>query len=136
MRWAFSTLLSLGVPILVYLLLRRFPAAMPLKFYPVLVNASMLWVFGSSLLRPPSAVERMARLTEPNLSPAAVVYTRRVTCVWCVFFVANGGIALATALWASPEVWTLYNGCIAYVLMGLLFAVEYGVRQRVRARHG
>jgi hypothetical protein len=33
-----------------------------------------------------------------------------------------------TALWASPATWTLYNGLIAYVMMGLLFAGEYVVR--------
>ena len=129
-------MVSVALPVLVYGLLRAFPAAMPLKFYPVVINAGMLFTFGSSLWRPPTAVERMARLTEPNLPEAAVAYTRQVTRVWCGFFVLNGSLALATALWASPEIWALYNGCIAYLLMGVLFAVEYGVRRRVRARHG
>jgi uncharacterized membrane protein len=82
-------------------------------------------------------VERMARLTEPDLPPEAIGYTRKVTQVWCGFFVINGSIALGTAIWASPEVWTLYNGVIAYVLMGLLFGGEYLVRLRFkRAHHG
>ncbi len=111
-------------------------AALPLKLYPVLVNAAMLGFFGYSLVYPPSAVERFARLREPDLPARAVDYTRRVTRVWCVFFAVNGAIALATALWASPGVWSLYNGLIAYLLMGSLFAVEYCVRRRVqRASH-
>jgi uncharacterized membrane protein len=106
----------------------------PLKLYPVLVNAVMLGVFGYSLLSPPTVVERFARLREPELSPAGVAYTRRVTQVWCVFFIVNGSIALATALWASPKVWSLYNGLIAYLMMGVLFGSEYLVRLYVRRR--
>ena len=62
-------------------------------------------------------------------------YTRRVTQVWCGFFVFNGSLALLTALYASDGVWMLYNGLLAYVLMGILFAGEWLVRQRVRAVH-
>jgi uncharacterized membrane protein len=50
-------------------------------------------------------------------------------------FVLNGSLALYTAVAADIEVWALYNGVIAYVLMGLLFAGEYLVRRRVRRRH-
>lgn len=105
-----------------------------LRFYPVAVNAAMLVIFGLSLLHPPSLIERLARLQTPDLPAAGVVYTRRVTVVWCGFFVLNGAAALATALYASFEVWSLYNGLIAYLLMGLLFAGEYGVRRRAAWR--
>jgi len=110
-----------------------FNQALPLKLYPVLVNVVMLAVFATSLAFPPSAVERIARLTEPDLPPAGVAYTRRVTQVWCGFFVFNGLLALATALWASNRVWAFYNGLIAYVLIGALFGGEWLVRRRVRA---
>jgi uncharacterized membrane protein len=43
-------------------------------------------------------------------------------------------MALLTSLWASTEVWALYNGLIAYLLMALLFAGEWLVRQRVQRR--
>jgi uncharacterized membrane protein len=59
-----------------------------------------------------------------------------VTQVWCLFFLCNGGVALYTALYSSLAFWTLYNGLIAYVLMGLVFAIEYGVRQLVRRGNG
>lgn len=117
------------------LLTTVFNQALPLKLYPALVNAVMLAVFATSLVFPPTVIERIARMSEPDLPPHAVVYTRRVTQVWCVFFVINGGLALATALWASDQTWALYNGGIAYLLMGALFAIEWLVRQRVRAAH-
>lgn len=111
-------------------------AWMPLKLYPVLVNAVLLGVFGYSLIAPPSLIERFARMQQPDLPPHAVRYTQRVTQVWCVFFLMNGAIALATALWASPAVWSLYNGGIAYALMGCLFGGEYLVRLRVKRNNG
>ena len=114
-----------------------FNAALPLKLYPALVNALMLLLFGLSLRFPPSAIERIARLQDPKLPPEAIAYTRRVTQVWCGFFVLNGTLAAVTAFFASDRLWALYNGLIAYVLMGTLFAGEWLVRQRVKARmHG
>lgn len=102
-----------------------------LKVYPVVMNALMLGVFAFSLWQPPSMIERFARLREPDLPLQAIPYTRKVTIVWCVFFTVNGAIAAAT-LFASDQVWAIYNGFVAYVLMGLLFAGEYLVRQRIR----
>lgn len=107
-------------------------ALLPLKLYPVLVNVALLLVFVHSLHRPPTVIERLARLKEPRLPESGVRYTRKVTQVWAAFFVLNGGIALGTALYASEATWALYNGLIAYGLMGLLFAGEWLVRQRVR----
>ena len=106
----------------------------PLKLYPALVNLVMFALFASSLWRGPSVVERLARLREPHFPPAAVAYTRRVTQVWCGFFVVNGLLAAATALWASAGVWALYNGLLSYLAMGLLMGGEWLVRRRVRAR--
>ena len=109
-------------------------ALLPLKLYPVLVSATMLGAFAFSLIFPPSMVERIARLREPDLPAEAVGYTRCVTQVWCIFFVVNGFLALVTALWASPSIWALYNGLIAYLLMGLLLAGEYVVRCQFKRR--
>lgn len=112
--------------------------SLPLKLYPVLVSGVLLAVFGLSLRHPPSAIERIARMHEPDLPPEAVVYTRKVTMVWCMFFIGNGAIALATAMWGSDRIWALYNGLVSYVLMGILFVVELLVRRKVRnrIRHG
>ncbi len=109
-------------------------AMFPLKLYPVIVNAALLGVFAYSLIIPPSAIERIARMRDPHLPEQAVGYTRRVTQVWCVFFAVNGAIALYTALYASSALWSLYNGFVAYIFIGLLFAGEYCVRRRVMGR--
>lgn len=106
-----------------------------LLLYPAAVSFGLLLIFGRSLLVGQPVIERIARLSEPDLPPEGVRYTRRVTLVWCGFFVFNGAIAFAS-VFAPRSWWLLYNGCIAYVLMGLLFAAEYAVRRRVRRRNG
>lgn len=104
-----------------------------LKLIPVVINLACLAGFSLTLRHPPSMIERFARIQEPDLDAVAIAYTRRVTQVWCLFFLINGSIAFYTALFCSLHIWTLYNGLIAYLLMGLLFAVEYLVRLRVKA---
>jgi len=104
--------------------------------YPVLVNMVLLILFGASLSQPPTIIESLARLQDPDLPEAGVRYTRKVTQVWCLFFAVNGMIALSTVFLATQgfgrEWWLLYNGLIAYVLMGTLFAGELLVRRRVQ----
>lgn len=101
-----------------------------LRFYPALINLGFFIVFVSSLFSPPPIIERLARLQHPDLPKKGIRYTRKVTQVWCVFFLINGSIAVATAIWCSFSCWSLYNGLIAYLLMGLLMGVEYLVRIR------
>ncbi|AJJ10878.1 putative membrane protein [Yersinia rohdei] len=103
-----------------------------LLFYPVVVNILLLTLFSYSLFRPPSIIERLARLTEPELSPLAVAYTRKVTLVWCVFFVINGTLALATCLYGDMHLWALYNGGLSYLLIGSLMGLEWIIRKRVQ----
>lgn len=107
-----------------------------LKMYPVLVNGGLLAIFASSLRNPPTIAERIARLRRPNLPQVAVAYTRKVTQAWCIFFVGNALVALWTALWWPDQAWFIYNGVIAYVLVGVLFAAEWLVRQRVLHGYG
>lgn len=104
-------------------------------FYPVWVNAGLLLVFLASLWCKPAVITRVALLMEGALSQKAVAYTEKVTWVWVVFFFFNGAISLATAVHGDIEIWTLYNGFISYVLIGLLFVIEWSVRRVVKNRH-
>ncbi len=126
-----NTLLLMVVIALVAVVTLATGSVAGLKVYPVVMNALMLGVFAFSLWQPPTMIERFARMREPDLPAQAIPYTRKVTLVWCAFFTVNGAIAAAT-LFASDKVWAIYNGLVAYVLMGLLFAGEYLVRQRIR----
>jgi uncharacterized membrane protein len=95
-----------------------------LRLYPSLVNLGLLIAFGATLVHGPSMIEKFARLGNPDLPPGAVRHTRRVTQVWCVFFLLNGAFSAYTALYWSRASWSLYNGAIAYVLIGVLLIAE------------
>lgn len=105
-----------------------------LRFYPVLINLGMLYTFLLSLYYPPSAIERLARLTDPNMGEAGVRYTKKLTKAWCVFFLVNGSIACYTALFSSYEVWAWYNGFLAYIAIGLMFVIEFPIRLYVKRK--
>jgi len=104
------------------------------RYYPVIVNMLMFCLFYSSLWQKESMIERFARLQEPDLPDFAVVYTRKVTKVWCLFFMINGSAALITCF-MPLAVWTLYNGLISYLLAGSLFACEWLFRSYVKRKH-
>jgi uncharacterized membrane protein len=76
-------------------------------------------------------VERLARLTTPDLPPRGVRYTRRVTQVWCLFFIVNAALTTLTILHGDLALWSLYNGLISYVLIGVLMGGEWLVRRHV-----
>lgn len=113
--------------------------AFVLKFYPVLVNAGLLVFFGVTLFRGPSLVFRLATFSDRRILQSADSfyverYCNRVTLAWCIFFVLNGLVALWTVLFADERIWSLYNGLIAYILMGIFFILEYGIRKMKQER--
>lgn len=134
-RGGMEAVLSGALLILLGVLLWWSQAELSVRLYPVIVNASLLLWFGWSLFRPPTIIERIARATEPELPDHAITYTRNVTIVWCLFFFINGLAALYTSLYSSLQIWTLYNGLIAYLLMGALLVIEYLIRRRTRQQH-
>lgn len=105
-----------------------------LRWYPSLICGLLLATFGLSLKFGPPLIERIARVTEPDLPPVAVRYTRKVTWVWVVFFALNGTASALLAAWGPLSWWTFYNGILAYSVMGALFIGEWVLRQRLRRR--
>lgn len=101
-----------------------------LKFYPVLMSLGTLAVFAWTLKFPPSMIERFARLHEPDLPESGVRWTRKVTQIWCGFFVINALFAFLTVVIGNDTWWALYNGFISYVFMGVLLLGEFILRKR------
>ena len=107
------------------------------KFYPVLVSVSLLAFFAFTLIKPPSFAFRMASLADKSLAdlpsrPAVERYCTKVTLVWCVFFAVNASVATLTVFMESDKAWALYNGLISYILIGVIFTVEFLVRKMVQ----
>ncbi|WP_179402105.1 hypothetical protein [Burkholderia guangdongensis] len=110
---------------------------MLLRLYPAFVSAGLLAAFGVTLYRGPSMIEKFARTRARDPSTAVVRYTRRVTQIWCAFFVLNGAFSVYTAMCWSRAAWSLYNGAIVYALIGALLVGEWIWRQWfVMPRHG
>lgn len=101
--------------------------------YPIFVSLTFFTVFTYSLVYPPTVIERLARLEHPDLPAKGVAYTRKVTMTWSIFFLLNAAISLFTVWYGDLRVWSLYNGVVFYILMGLLMAGEMLVRRKVRA---
>jgi uncharacterized membrane protein len=128
-------LAALGLSATCIVVLLATDAHLAVKAYPITINLGLASVFAYSLFFPPCIIERFARLIEPNLNDRGVRYTRNVTLIWICFFLVNSVISGWLALYASLEHWTLYNGLIAYILVGILFAGELAVRQFVKKGH-
>ena len=110
-----------------------------LKLYPVCISGIFLAAFGYTLFSPPSMVFRFAimmdRRIPGSLAESRVkIYCRRVTVIWCAFFVLNGSLAFVTVLSDNDILWSIYNGGLSYLLMGMLFAGEYIVRRFVNKK--
>lgn len=102
-----------------------------LLYYPLVVNLLLFGLFAGSLLTRMSLIERIARWRDASLPASAVRYTRRVTQLWCVFFIVNGAISLVTCLSGDITLWATWNGLLSYICMGCLMAGEWLVRRWV-----
>ncbi|MBR4490807.1 hypothetical protein IKP13_09265 [bacterium] len=121
-----------------------------LKLYSPAINLILLVFFGSTLFYGPNIIFRFATLTDKSIRGSlkekrVETYCRKVTYAWCIFFILNGTAAALTVFaetifGLTPEeadkVWSLYNGGISYILMGILFAVEFIVRKFVDKKNG
>ena len=116
--------LPLGFAALAIVLVALADEHMAAKAYPVAMNLAAAATFAISLIRPPSLIERFARIRKPVLPDGAVPYCRNLTMIWAGWLVVNAAVAAALGAWASLEAWTLWTGVFSYIGSGLLFFGE------------
>ena len=104
-----------------------------LKYYPPICNLFIFCVFFFSLFSKETIIQKIAGACGDKLEKPAFEYTRKITYVWCIFTFINFLISIWT-IFQSDKVWILYNGFISYILVGLLFGIEYVVRITLRKR--
>ena len=98
---------------------------------PVCMNLGLAWFFGHTLAPGREAlVTRFARLEHGQPDPQMVVYTRRLTGVWTLFFLAMAIVSVALAASGAREAWVWFTAAGNYLCVGALFAIEYGYRRR------
>ncbi len=105
------------------------------QLYPVFINYTLCGIFSYSLRCPPSIIEIVARIQYTKFPEKAILYTCKVTKVWAIFFLINGSIALFTTFFTSMSIWMLYNGFIAYILIGIIFIIEYYYRLTIQNKY-
>jgi len=106
-------------------------------FVPALVNGAMLIAFARTLVRGPSIVETFARLRHPELLPGRAPYLRRGDRGVVRVLRREHRVSLVLAVHGSLATWTLYNGLIAYLIVGLLLGAERVYRYwRFRGSYG
>lgn len=133
-NWQITNWLMIATPILLGVLILSQGSQVGL-YYPVAINLGLLLIFFASLLMPPSIVQRIAEKIEKRaLDSVGIRYTAYVTRAWCVFFMVNGLISALLAWYQMMDLWTLYNGLIAYVLIGALLAGERVLRHRFQRK--
>lgn len=113
-----------------------------LKAYSVVINSALLVLFASSLAIKPNICFKFACLGDRRVAGSSYegqvrAYCKKVTIVWCAFFIINGSVAAFTTFYnfgsarLNNTIWAAYNCAISYVLMGTLFAIELIVRHKV-----
>lgn len=105
-----------------------------LKFYPPICNLFIFSIFFFSLFAKETVVQKIAKIQEGVLSESALIYTRRVTYVWAIFTFLNFLISIWT-IFQTDKIWMLYNGLVSYLLVGIVFGIEYLIRIRLKRRN-
>lgn len=107
------------------------------RAYPLVLDLLVLSVFFFSFFTRRPLVERFARWSvQGDLPAAAIAYTHRVNWLWVIVMAGISLGAAYTLAYTSLAVWSLFNGFIAYVIMGVTFGLEYLVRMRLRRKWG
>jgi len=97
-----------------------------LRLVPALVLLWLAFFFGRTLRAGAvPLIERVARIGKPALSNALCRYTRRLTALWCGFFIAAAIVAVAMQLRFQQS--SLGVGASA----AAFFVGEYWLRQRL-----
>ncbi|MDB5957035.1 hypothetical protein [Ramlibacter sp.] len=90
-----------------------------------------LALFFGRTLRPghEALITRIARVSEPGLPPQLVLYTRRLTAVWCAYFVLAALLGLGAPRAAA------WSGMLVWSGTALLFLGEHWLRPHLFPAH-
>ncbi len=96
------------------------------RWFSVLVLGWLAYFFGRTLREPEvPLIERIARVSEPELPPPLQRYTRRLTALWSAYFV----VAALLTMTASPS--SFSTGTWVWAGSAVLFVGEHWLRPRL-----
>jgi uncharacterized membrane protein len=76
-------------------------------------------------------ITTLAARVHREFTPAMVVYTRKVTIAWTLYFIVMAAISLALFAWAPFDTWALFANLLTPIALVLMFGGEYGLRYRL-----
>ena len=107
-----------------------------LRYYPVAMSLAFAGFFLWSLRTATPLIERFAAFrNNEEFAPHARYYMRQLTKIWAVLLAVNGVVATYTACCVTLESWTLYNGAISYIVLGVFTLIELVVRHFYKKKH-
>ena len=127
--WQRVSWIALSLVFLIYFLVGLKELA---YLYPVFINLLFCIIFFLSL-RSEAIITQIARKYEEIrggiLDSKAISYTRNLTKIWILFFIINGLISFCLIFLEDKIYWTIYCGVVSYILIGILFIVEFLYRK-------
>ena len=100
--------------------------------FPVFICLAFFLLFARSLgVGKIPLITSVARMAEGSLSDSAETYTRQLTWFWSFVFLLLVLETILLAVFAPIEVWSLFTNVINYIVVIMIFILEYFVRKRV-----
>lgn len=99
----------------------------------VVIHLLLAAVFGSTLQRQrePLITALARRVHGGSLSADLAVYTRKLTTLWTMYFLAMAALSLALFAFAPFSAWAVFANLVTPLLLAALFVGEYLVRYRL-----
>ncbi len=100
-------------------------------------HLAMAAFFGRSLFdgRVPFITQLARTIEGDNLSEMKLVYTRKATLAWTVFFCVNALVSTVLFVLAPAPIWSLHANLMTGPLLVLMFVAEFVVRVVVLPSH-
>lgn len=100
---------------------------------PILIPLMLAYIFGKSLVSQQQAfITVMAqKLKSAPLCSKEIKYTRTITKVWLIFFIATVIEDILLAYLADITIWSYMTNFINYIFVAAIFVIEYVARRIV-----
>jgi uncharacterized membrane protein len=123
--------LALLVVAALSLLVSYFQLTLYVLYLPPVIIPLLLWSVFYRSLQPGETplTTQIGESVHGQFSAEMRHYSRQVTAIWSVFFVLMAGWSALLPWLASDEIWSLFTNVINYLLVALLFVVEYFCRR-------
>jgi uncharacterized membrane protein len=103
---------------------------------PIAVPLVLLFIFGRTLTKGKEPlITAIGETARGPLSQSMRHYTRRLTQLWCMVFIAMASWAFILPWLKDPTLWSWFTNVINYGLVGVLFLGEFVVRTKLFPDH-